>query len=287
MENIVEFFKHIESWQRTIILVAGLLLFWALESFIPLFRFSYDKYRHAGVNLFFTFTTVAINLAFAFLIVRASTFTSIHHVGLLYIFRLPTWLFIISGLMILDLTGAWFIHWLQHKVRWMWKFHVVHHCDQHVNTTTANRHHPGESIFRAVFTLLAVLISGAPVWLLFLYQSLSVLIAQFNHANISLPRTIDNILSWVIVSPDMHKVHHHHQQPLTDSNYGNLFSFWDRLTGNFISVSHMSSLKYGIDSHNNENDNEQLTRLLKIPFEPYRAREGSTFKKKLSEKSSS
>jgi sterol desaturase/sphingolipid hydroxylase (fatty acid hydroxylase superfamily) len=97
---------------------------------------------------------------------------------------MPVWVFMIAGMLLLDLIGAYFIHWIQHKIKWMWKFHMVHHADTYVDTTTANRHHPGESVFRAVFTLLAVVVTGAPMWLVMLYQSLSALLSQFNHANI-------------------------------------------------------------------------------------------------------
>ncbi|MES1160735.1 MAG: sterol desaturase family protein, partial [Bacteroidota bacterium] len=180
METLVHYFEQIPSWQRSLILAGGLLFFWVLEGVVPLFRFRYRKIRHAGLNLFFTFTTILINFAFAALIIAASHYSSQHKTGLLWLFPLPLWLFGLLGLLLLDLIGAWFIHWLHHQVRWMWKFHLIHHSDTWVDTTTANRHHPGESLFRALFTLLAVVITGSPVWLVFLYQSLSVLFSQFN-----------------------------------------------------------------------------------------------------------
>src|ERR1700730_4909635 len=194
MEKVADFFGHIHSWQRTALVAGGLLLFWVIEGAIPLVRFRYARLRHAGLNIFFTVTTLVINLLFAYLIVLGSAYTSHRKIGLLYLFRLPLWLFILLGVMILDLVSSWFIHWLQHKVKWMWKFHIIHHTDSFVDTTTANRHHPGESVFRAVFTFLAVIITGAPIWLIYLYQFFSVLLSQFNHANISLPKWIDNLL---------------------------------------------------------------------------------------------
>ncbi len=144
--------------------------------------------------------------------------------------------------------GAWLIHYLQHKIKWMWKFHLIHHADTYVDATTANRHHPGESVFRFIFTVIAVCITGAPIWLVFFYQSISVACAQFNHANITLPKKLDDALSWVIVSPNMHKVHHHYVQPYTDSNYANIFSIWDRLFGTF-QILKREHLIYGIDTH--------------------------------------
>jgi sterol desaturase/sphingolipid hydroxylase (fatty acid hydroxylase superfamily) len=277
MEKLVFFFDHIQPWQRTLILAGGLLFFWVLEGVIPLFGFRYRKLRHAGLNLFFTFTTLVINFAFAFLVIRASNYGVQHRTGLLYLFPMPLWVFALSGIAVLDLVSAWFIHWLEHQVRWMWKFHLVHHSDTWVDTTTANRHHPGESVFRAVFTLLAVMITGAPVWMVFLYQALSVVLSQFNHANISLPKWMDKVIGWVIVSPDMHKVHHHYKQPLTDRNYGNIFSFWDRIFGTYASVKDIRSLQYGIDTYPKEEEHNRMGKLLEIPFQEYRPPEGAKF----------
>ncbi|MDP4214687.1 MAG: sterol desaturase family protein [Bacteroidota bacterium] len=277
MEPIIHFFTHIQPWERTLILVIGLVVFWVLEGVVPLFRLDYHKLRHAGLNLFFTLTTLIINFAFAFLILKASDHAAERQIGLLYLIPLPSWAFALTGLLLLDLIGAWFIHWLEHQVKWMWKFHLIHHADTWVDATTANRHHPGESVFRAVFTLLAVLITGAPIWLVFLYQSLSVVLSQFNHANISLPKPLDRLIAWVIVSPDMHKVHHHFAQPLTDTNYGNIFSIWDRLFGTYASVKDIRELKYGVDTYPKEEEHNRMGPLLGMPFREYRPPPGGKF----------
>ncbi|HET8963824.1 MAG TPA: sterol desaturase family protein [Chitinophagales bacterium] len=270
METVIQYFETIPSLHRALILASGLVFFWMIESVIPLFRFDYKKPKHAITNIFFTITTLVVNLPFAFIIVLASDYFSEHHIGLLYLFHLPVILFIFAGLLLLDFIGAYLIHVIQHKVKWMWKFHIVHHSDMHVDTTTANRHHPIESIFRAVFTLLAVIITGAPMWLVMMYQSASVVFSQFNHANITLPRWLDNAISWLIVSPNMHKVHHHYLQPLTDTNYGNIFSIWDRLFKTFASVKKPNeNLQYGIDLMMQERDSQQINNLLTMPFKKY------------------
>ena len=270
MDSLVHYFQHIPSYQRSLILAGGLVLFWIIEGFIPLKPLQYRRVRHAGLNLFFTLTTIIVNLAFAALIIRAADYSTAHHAGLLYLLPLPLWLFTLIGLMLLDLIAAWFIHWLHHQVKWLCKFHLVHHSDTWVDTTTANRHHPGESVFRALFTLIAVIVTGSPVWLVFCYQSLSVLFSQFNHANISLPKWLDTALAWIIVSPDMHKVHHHYRRPLTDANYGNIFSIWDRLFGTYRFVRDTKGLTYGIDTHPAEVENNRMGALLGMPFQPYR-----------------
>jgi len=277
MESVVNYFEHISPIARSLLLAGGLVFFWMLESVVPLFRMNFARYRHAGINIFFTVTTVVVNFLFAFLIVKVSDWAVAHNFGLLHFVNLPMWLFILLGLMLLDLISAYWIHYIQHKIKWMWKFHLVHHTDTWVDTTTANRHHPGESVFRAVFTLLAVFITGAPMWLMLFYQSLSVLLSQFNHANIRLPKKIDDVLSWVIVSPNMHKVHHHYTQPWTDTNYGNIFSIWDRMFGTFVHVKNMNELKYGIDTHMKEEEHNRMSNLLQIPFQEYRPPVGSKF----------
>ena len=98
---------------------------------------------------------------------------------------------------------------------------------------------------------------------------LSLVATQFSHANIKLPRKVDTVLSYVLVSPDMHKVHHHYMLPYTDSNYGNIFSIWDRLFGTFMKLDR-ETIVYGVDTFPNEEENSNIKDLLKQPFHKYR-----------------
>jgi sterol desaturase/sphingolipid hydroxylase (fatty acid hydroxylase superfamily) len=271
METIVSYFSNMPTSHRTAILVGGLTLFWLIESAVPLFAAEYRKWRHAGVNLFFTATTIAVNFAMAFLLVRSSDWVVANGFGLIQWIPMTPWLFAIVGLLLLDLIGAWLIHYIEHRVKWMWRFHLVHHTDQHVDTTTANRHHPGESVFRFVFTTLAVFIVGAPMWVVFLYQTLSVVLTQFNHANVRMPAWLDRTLVWVFCTPNMHRVHHHYRMPYTDANFGNIFSFWDRLFGTFYEADNRK-LVYGVDTHMAEPEAGRIRTLLRLPFLPYRPR---------------
>ncbi|MDX1587083.1 MAG: sterol desaturase family protein, partial [Balneolaceae bacterium] len=159
----------------------------------------------------------------------------------------------------------------------LWKFHLVHHSDTTVDVTTGLRHHPGEAVFRMLFTILGVIIVGAPIWIVFLYQSISALFAHITHANIEMPRKVDRALSYVFITPLMHKVHHHYSQPLTDTNYGNIFAIWDRIFGTFAQVDDIKELTYGIDTHMDPEENDRLGNLLKIPFQEYRPPRGAKF----------
>ncbi len=270
MQQIVDYFATIPSSHRSIILIGGIAFFWMMEYAVPLFSFKYNKFQHAGINIFFTITSVIVNFVLAFILLKSADWAVQNHFGILqWLPEMPLWAFTIVGLLLLDLIGAWFVHWTEHKVTWMWKFHLVHHSDTNVDTTSANRHHPGESIFRFIFTTMGVVIAGAPMWMVFMYQAISVLLSQFNHANIVIPKWLDNAMSWLIVSPDMHKVHHHYVLPYTDSNYGNIFSIWDRIFGTFMTLDR-DKIIYGIDTHMKPEENARLGSLLKIPFEAYR-----------------
>jgi len=271
MHELINYFENISSLHRSIILVGGITLFWSIESIIPLFNFNYKKFKHALPNFFFTLTTIIVNFSLAFILLLVSDWVTENNYGLLnYGQFLPLSLYIIFGVLFLDLIGAYLPHYVQHKVKFLWKIHLVHHSDHKVDTTTANRHHPFESVVRYLFTLIGVALLGANMGLVFLYQSLSVVLSQFNHANINISPKIDKFLSFFIVTPNMHKVHHHYVMPYTDSNYGNIFSFWDRLFGTFKSLN-PSKIIYGVDTFFNEKENESIKSLLLRPFEESRA----------------
>ncbi|MBP6828775.1 MAG: sterol desaturase family protein [Saprospiraceae bacterium] len=278
MEPIVDYFTNIPSSHRSAILLGGLTFFLLLEGAVPLFRWKYNKWSHAGINLFFTATTILVNFLMAFILLSSSDWVVAARFGILqWLPDMPLLLYTVVGLLLLDLVGAYFVHWAEHKVKWMWKFHLVHHTDTNVDTTTANRHHPGESVFRFIFTTLGVIVCGAPIYLIFLYQSLSAALSQFNHANIQFPKWLDDVLSWVIVTPRMHRVHHHYVLPYTDTNYGNIFSIWDRLFGTFAKMDN-DRIVFGIDTHMAAAEHSHIGNLLKIPFERYRPPVGAKFK---------
>ncbi len=269
METIIEFFTNITSAHRSALLIGGLTFFFLIENALPLFSSGHNKWKHSGINIFFTFTTILVNFLMAFILVGTSDWIVENGIGLLQMTSDNLYYHLIIGLLAMDFIGAWLPHWTAHHVKWIWQFHLIHHTDQHVDTTTANRHHPGESVVRFVFTTTAVILVGAPMWLVFLYQSMSVVLTQFNHSNLKMPEWLDNPLSFVFCTPNMHRVHHHYRQPYSDTNYGNIFSFWDRLLGTFAKVDN-SKLIYGVDTYMDKKETENIGSLLKIPFAGYR-----------------
>ncbi len=268
MEKLLLIFENISSLNRALIIVSGITLFWVIEGIVPFKFLKYKKWRHSIPNFLLTLTTIIVNFFFAFLLVFAADWTNENNFGVIHLVNSSTLISIILGLLVLDLIGAYLPHLVQHKVKFLWYIHIVHHTDHKVDTTTANRHHPFESVVRFVFTFIGIFVSGAPIGLVLMYQSLSVIASQFNHANIQISNKVDKLLSYVIVSPNMHKVHHHFELPYTDSNYGNIFSIWDRIFGTYMELS-KDKITYGVDTDLDEIQNSKFTSLIKRPFKKW------------------
>ena len=268
MENLLLIFENISSLNRALILISGITIFWVIEGIVPFKFLDYKKWKHSIPNFLLTLTTIIVNFFFAFLLVFAADWTNENNFGILQIVNSTTLVSIILGLLVLDLIGAYLPHLVQHKVKLLWYIHIVHHTDHKVDTTTANRHHPFESVVRFIFTFIGIFISGAPIGLVLMYQSLSVIASQFNHANIQISDKFDKILSYLIVSPNMHKVHHHFELPYTDSNYGNIFSIWDRLFGTYMELN-KEEIIYGVDTDLDEVQNSKFTSLIERPFKKW------------------
>ena len=269
MQAIIDYFENIPSSHRSVMLISGITFFWILESGIPLFKFKYNKWKHALPNLFFTLTTIIINFGLASLLFLTSEWVMTNEFGILHwLPDMTLGLKVLVGVMLLDFFGAYLAHYVEHKVKPLWMVHLVHHSDHKVDTTTANRHHPIESVVRFAFTLLGVFIVGVPVAYIMIYQALSLIFTQFTHANVKLNKRVDKLLSYVIISPDMHKIHHHYVLPYTDSNYGNIFSIWDRLFGTYMYMNR-EDIVYGVDVFFDEENNSKIGHLLKQPFQKY------------------
>lgn len=268
-KSIVDHFQTLDQRpiERLAILVGGLLIFWAIEGAIPLFQLEYkkNKLRHAAPNFGFTVLHLIIHTILAIFIVKLSDWCLHSNFGLVYWLNAGIGGSILIGVLALDFS-SWLVHLIMHKSPTLWRFHLIHHSDRKVDVTTGLRHHPGDSILRGIFFILLIFISGAPVYSVMIYQTLVILSTAFTHANISLPPKLDQVLSYILVSPNMHKVHHHWKQPFTDSNYGAVFSFWDRLLGTFMKLDR-KDIRYGIDRHYPEERDEDFITLLKKPFQ--------------------
>jgi sterol desaturase/sphingolipid hydroxylase (fatty acid hydroxylase superfamily) len=256
------------SDQTRLLALVGLCgLLWSLESIVPLYRYQHSRVRHALPNVALTLILLLTNLALSFSSAYLADYTVRNSVGLFTLLTLQPWSKVLFGVVALDLF-AYFAHALLHKSWLGWQFHRVHHSESAVDVTTSFRQHPGETVWRILWQLAAILVFGIPLWVVIVYLILSGLNAQMEHANIKMNGNLDHFLRLAIVTPHMHKVHHSRNQKETDSNYSNIFSFWDRLFGTYTSEIDFRKLRYGLDGFDVA-ERQALPGLLKMPFMNY------------------
>jgi sterol desaturase/sphingolipid hydroxylase (fatty acid hydroxylase superfamily) len=258
------FFEQMPTWQKVGWVMACLALSWVLEGSLPLVQLRYRKWRHAAANSAFLATTLLVNAVFGVASVAVVAWTDATAFGLLHVLALPVLVELALAIVLLDLAAQYWAHWLLHRVRWMWRLHVVHHSDTKVDATTGTRLHPGDFAVREVFALGALALTGAPLAFYVAYRILSVFFTFLTHANVSLPSRLDATLSWVFVTPNMHKFHHHFERPWTDSNFGGILSIWDRLFGTFV-YGDPRQVAYGVDVADPARD-EDVWHQMALPF---------------------
>ncbi len=264
MDTFIDFFANLTSLQKLIWIIGMMTIFWILEGAYPLRKFDYKKWEHAKANLILLITTIIINVLFGLATVGIFNWLEQSQFGLLNLVELPVWVEMLFAIMLLDFLAQYVVHYLLHKVEFMWRFHMVHHSDTHVDVTSGTRHHPIDFIMRETFALIAILIAGLPLAYYVLYRILTILFTYFSHANIRLPIWLDKTISLVFISPNTHKFHHHFEMPWTDTNYGNIFSLWDRAFGTFI-YHDPYDIVYGLDILDKEKSDDILYQL-KVPF---------------------
>lgn len=153
--------------------------------------------------------------------------------GVMNALDLPLWLAIILTVLVFDLA-IWAQHLITHKISILWRFHRVHHADRDIDVTTAIRFHPVEIALSMLLKIGLVYLLGPPAIGIIVFEIVLNGTAMFNHANIKLPLSLDAMLRRILVTPDMHRVHHSVHRYEHDSNYGFALSIWDRMFGTYI-----------------------------------------------------
>ena len=257
----------ISEQARLYALILLCALLWTLESVVPLYRYGRGHLPHAFPNVVLALLLVVTNLALSAGTARLAAFGDRRGIGLFPLLDLPPLLTLILGVAALDFFGYW-AHRLLHQSWLGWQFHRVHHSEIAVDVTTAFRQHPGETVWRILWQLGAAVLFGLPLWVVVIYLTLSGLNAQLEHANVRLGERIDGLLRLFVVTPNMHKAHHSRKQRETDTNYSNIFSFWDRLCGTYTPRVDFGELRYGLDGFD-EAHRQSLRGLLTMPFVKY------------------
>lgn len=181
-----------------------------------------------------TLTLRVIALALPLLAVGAALDAGRLGRGLFNLLPWPAWLETLLAILVLDLA-IWAQHLITHKVPLLWRFHRVHHADRDMDVTTAIRFHPVEIAASMLVKIGLVYLIGTSVLAVILFEMLLNGTALFNHANLALPSWLDRVLRLVLVTPDMHRVHHSVTRREHDSNFGFALSCWDRVFGTYRS----------------------------------------------------
>ena len=231
---------------KTVLAIAVLAFLWCLETWLPLYRERHgNRLKHAGRNIVIAlFNTTVILMLYGIMAVVAP-WNYNQKLGLLNLLDLPPT--IETGIALLLFDGWMYLwHRANHKIPFLWRFHRMHHSDREMDVTSATRFHTGELIFSSILRLGVIPLLGLELWQLVLYEVMLLPVIQFHHSNVNLPERWDRLLRAIIVSPNMHRVHHSRIQHETDSNYSSVFSFWDRLACTFRRREDVGAIEFGL-----------------------------------------
>lgn len=196
----------------------------------------------------------------------ASLYASAHGIGLFHALEVPVWAGAILGVMALDL-GNYLRHRLHHNLGLFWRMHRLHHADTEVDTATAFRFHPAEIVLSAATDVAVVLALGVPPVGVVLFAALVLVFDLWEHASIRTPRWTRHLL-WVVVTPEMHRIHHSDDAAHHHGNYGTILSIWDRLFGTFVAPERVEAeLSFGLGPQSTL-DYQRLGDLLSDPLRP-------------------
>jgi sterol desaturase/sphingolipid hydroxylase (fatty acid hydroxylase superfamily) len=176
--------------------------------------------------------SVLVRLIFPTAAVGVALFAEAHGWGLLHALETPDWFALVASILLLDLT-IYLQHIMFHAVPLLWRLHRMHHTDLEIDLTTGARFHPLEIVLSLVIKLIVIVALGAPAVAVLIFEVVLNVTSMFNHANVRLPQRLDRVLRWLLVTPDMHRVHHSWHPDETNSNFGFNLPWWDRVFGTY------------------------------------------------------
>ena len=186
------------------------------------------------------------------------------HTGLLQMTHWPRRVELPVGIVLLDYT-LWWWHWANHRVPFFWRFHLVHHVDRDLDTTTALRFHFGELLLSIPIRAVQMIVIGVDAQLLWLWQTILFASILFHHANVRLPLRVERVLARLVVTPRMHGIHHSNRIEETNSNWSSLISFWDMLHRTLRLDVPQERVVIGVPAYDDPAD-VTIGRMLVLPF---------------------
>lgn len=225
------FLSHGETLQFALFfsLLAALAV---IERIAPRRTGPMDRRSRWTANLFLTLVNLVALSVLPVSLIAASMLAEKKEWGLLNRVSLPVLAAVALTLLVRGFI-SFFTHLLMHKVPLFWRVHRVHHLDTELDVTTTVRFHPLEFVVQTLPGVPIVLLFGLTPWVLVLYETLDVVVTLWTHSNVRLPKAIDRVARYLVVTPDLHRVHHSAWQPETDSNFGAVFPLWDFVFGTF------------------------------------------------------
>jgi sterol desaturase/sphingolipid hydroxylase (fatty acid hydroxylase superfamily) len=210
--------------------------------------------------------TVVVRLVFPTTAVGLALIAEARGWGMFHAIPLPGWASVLIGLMVLDLA-IYLQHVLFHAVPALWRLHRMHHADLEIDVTTGARFHPIEILLSMALKLGVVAALGVPAVAVLLFEVLLNATSIFNHSNVRMPAWLDRVLRWIVVTPDMHRVHHSIVARETNSNFGFNLPWWDRLFGTYRDqpAAGHEGMTIGIEQFR-EPSEQRLDRMLTQPF---------------------
>ncbi|RKZ35979.1 MAG: sterol desaturase family protein [Gammaproteobacteria bacterium] len=211
--------------------------------------------------------SVLLRLLFPFAAVGMAAFAAEHGWGLLNHFDLAFWAAAVFAVIAMDFA-IWVQHVLMHAVPTLWRLHRVHHADPDYDVTTGVRFHPLEIILSMLIKFATIVVLGPPVAAVILFEVLLNATAMFTHGNVRLPAALDRLLRLLVVTPDMHRVHHSVEDDEANSNFGFSLPWWDRLFGTYRAQPRRGhqGMVIGIRDYREPADVSWLPGLLSLPF---------------------
>ena len=254
-----------EPQVRLAVFLGVLLLMAGLERLAPR-RPPVPGLRRASNFGILVIGTLVVRFGFPLLAVGMALHAQAHGWGLFNLVALPFWLELAASVLLLDLA-IYLQHRLFHAVPWLWRLHRMHHADTGFDVTTALRFHPLEIWLSMALKLALVALLGPPALAVLVFELLLNATAMFNHANVRLPAGLDRVLRAVLVTPDMHRVHHSLHREETDSNFGFCLSVWDRMLGTYRAQPRdgHEAMAIGLAEFRDRGE-QRLDRLLTQPF---------------------
>ena len=224
-----------------------------------------DSRRINNLGIMFIYTLL-IRFTIPLLPVAAALYATEQSWGLFNLIGLPIVLAVPLAVVLLDLL-IYFQHRIFHAVPQFWKLHRMHHTDLEFDVTTGIRFHPIEIILSLLLKIVFVFLLGAPALAVLIFEIILSSASVFNHSNIKIPKKIDKLLRLVLVTPDMHRVHHSIYRQETDSNFGFSVPWWDKIFGTYTAQPKDGHLEMdiGIETFRSEKDS-RIDQLLVQPF---------------------